>query len=312
MKSTTRTKPQTPPKESSAFIGLLSGWAQQGVESFFATQHILQDLAIRQNASVMHLLREQLSDPHHSSAKLLSELTGDGVTNFIEAQKVLLDLAQQQNKIVMTGVKERLGASARATATASVLQRSIESFIEMQQDFLKIAGRQTHAWLEAAETGKPFNGEHMVELAREGTENFVRAQKRFLDIVAEETQSATGEKRTHGAGKKAKQTDLSELTRQAVDSFVNAQKKLFDLAGHQLNVNVKAVGKVAPLLRPFPFVPLADLTREAVKSYADASKALMDVLLKGRNGHTRETKTEHRAKHPVGHVHSEAAHTVVA
>ena len=81
----------------SSFVSLLSGWAQQGVQSFFATQRILLDLAMRQNASVMHAIRQQLSDPHHSPTALLSEMTGEGMANFIEGQKVLLDLGQQQN-----------------------------------------------------------------------------------------------------------------------------------------------------------------------------------------------------------------------
>jgi hypothetical protein len=233
------------------------------------------------------------------------------VTNFIEAQKVLLDLAQQQNKIVMTGVKERVGDSATATAMTDLLRRSVETFIEMQQEFLKIAGRQTHTWLEAAKAGKPFKGEELVDLAREGTENFVRAQKRFLDVVAEETRKATGEKR-EGAGKKVKRTELSELARQATESFIDAQKKLFDVAGHQINVNVKAVGKAVDLVKPFPFVPLADLTRDGVKSYVDASKALLDVMTKRHDGHKHETKVEHRARRPVRRAKTEAAHAAVA
>lgn len=43
--------PRTHHGESS-FVSLLSGWAQQGVQSFFATQRILLDLAMRQNASL--------------------------------------------------------------------------------------------------------------------------------------------------------------------------------------------------------------------------------------------------------------------
>ena len=62
----------------SSFVSVLSGWAQQGVQSFFATQRILLDLAMRQNASVMHALRQQLSDPHHSPTALFSEMAGEG------------------------------------------------------------------------------------------------------------------------------------------------------------------------------------------------------------------------------------------
>jgi len=74
----------------SSFVNLLSGWAQQGVQSFFATQRILVDLAMRQNASLMHSLRQQLSDPNHSPTAILSEVTAEGMANFIEGQKVLL------------------------------------------------------------------------------------------------------------------------------------------------------------------------------------------------------------------------------
>ena len=82
------------PRETS-FVSILSGWAQQGVQSFFATQRILLDLVMRQNANVMHALRQQLSDPHHSPTAIMGEMAGEGINNFIEGQKVLLDLGKQ-------------------------------------------------------------------------------------------------------------------------------------------------------------------------------------------------------------------------
>src|ERR1700733_11616021 len=93
----------------SSFVSLLSGWAQQGVQSFFATQRILVDLAMRQNASLMQSVRQQLSDPQHSPTAILSEMTAESIANFIEGQKVLLELGQKQNEVLMTGVKERVG-----------------------------------------------------------------------------------------------------------------------------------------------------------------------------------------------------------
>src|ERR1039457_6709462 len=100
----------------SSFVNLLSGWAQQGVQSFFATQRILVDLAMRQNASLMHSVRQQLSDPNHSPTAILSEVTAEGIANFIEGQKVLLELGQKQNEILMNGVKERVGEWPAAEA----------------------------------------------------------------------------------------------------------------------------------------------------------------------------------------------------
>ncbi len=268
-----------------SFMSLLSGWAQQGVQSFFASQRIILDIAMRQNASVMHALRQQLSDPHHSPTAILSEMAGEGMNNFIEGQKVLLGLAQEHNEILMQGVKEHIGTSPAAHAVADLFQRSVDTFIEMQQEFLKIAGKQTHNWVEATKSGKPYQAEHVAELAREGMENFIKAQKQFLDIIADETAKATGAKRPNGAMKKMKKTEFSELTRQATNAFIEAQKKLFDVAGKQMNTNVKVAGKTLELLRPFPFLPLAELTREGVKSYVDAQKALMEVMLKHREEH---------------------------
>jgi hypothetical protein len=162
VKSETRTHPREP-----SFISILSGWARQGAQSLFATQRILLDLAMRQNANVMHALRQQLSDPHHSPTTILSELTGEGVANFIEGQKVLLDLAQEQHDILMHGVKGRIGTSPAAHAIADLLGRTVNTYLDMQQEFLKLVGKQTHTWVEAAKTGKPYQGERFVDLARE-------------------------------------------------------------------------------------------------------------------------------------------------
>lgn len=285
--------PRTRPRESS-FISVLSGWTQQGVQTFFATQRIILDLAMRQNANIMHAVREQLTDPHHSPTAILSEVAGEGVNNFIEGHKILLDLGKKQNEILMTGVKERIGDHPAAHALADLLSRSVDTFIHMQEEFLKIAGKQAHTWVEAAKAGKPYEAEHMVDLAREGMENFVKAQKQFLDVIADETAKATNGKKTEF--KRAKPTELSELAREATESLIGAQKKLVDLAGKQMNANVKTAGKALETMRPFPFVPLADLTREGVKSYVDAQKALMDAMVKPTGEHRIPGRPIHRPR----------------
>jgi len=253
-------------------------------------------------------VRQQLSDPHHSPTAILSEVAGEGVSNFIEGQKILLDLGQQQNELLMNGVKERVGDWPAVHAVTDLLRRSLDAFIDMQQEFLKIADKQTHTWVEATKTGKVYQGEHLMEMARESMENFVKAQKQFLDVVAEETAKATGGKHTNGAVKKMKNTELTELARQATKSFIDAQKKLADLAGQQMNSNLKTAGKTLESLTPFPFLPLAELTREGVQSYVDAQKSLMDVLMKSTNPPKHVVKTVHHAKRPVrGKKHAAAA-----
>ncbi len=277
----------------SSFVNLLSGWAQQGVQSFFATQRILLDLAMRQNASLMTSVRQQLSDPENSPTALFSEATAEGVTNFIEGQKILLELGQKQNEILMGGVKEQVGDCPTRIAAANLLERSIETFIGLQQEFLKIAGKQTHEWIASAKAGKPYDTEHLVETAREAMDHFVKTQKHFMDVIAEETKNAMGKTE---AAKKTKKTELAQIAREATESLIEAQKKLVDVAGKQMNAEVKTVGKAVELLRPLPFLPLAELTREGVKSYVDAQKALVDAVVKPNGQHKPGAKVEHRVK----------------
>jgi hypothetical protein len=298
--------PRTHSRESS-MVSLLSGWAQQGAQTLFATQRILIDLAMRQNASVMHAIREQLSDPLHSPTAILSEVTGDGLTNFLEGQKVLLNLGREQNELLMASVKERMGDWPAAHAMTDLLRRTVETFIDMQEEFLKIAGKQTQTWVDAAKAGKPYQPEQFVGLAREGMENFVRAQKQFLDVIAEESAKATGSKHANGAARKTKQTEVSELARKATESFIEAQKRLVDIAGRQVNANMKTAGKAMTLLRPFPSLPLSELTREAVKSYVEAQKALMDVVVKPPNATKTVGRAERHVRRPVKKAKAAAA-----
>jgi hypothetical protein len=270
--------------KDSSVLSLLSGWGQQGVQTLFATQRILLDLAMRQNASVMHAVRQQLSDPHRSPTAILSEVAEEGMTNFLEGQTILLELGKQQNEILMGGVKERVGDSPQGRALVDLLQRSVDNFIQMHEEYLKIASKRTHTWLESAKAGNPYQPEHAIDLAREAMENFAKAQKRFLDVIADETAKATGGKHTANTSKKTKPTELSELARRATDSLMEAQKRLVDVAGKQMNAGAQTAAKSLELLKPFPFLPFNELTREVVRSYVDAQKTLMDVVVKPPNG----------------------------
>ena len=289
-------KLKTPPLHSqeSSFVSALSGWMQQGVESFLATQRTLVDLVMSQNATAMDLLRGRLWDPDFRPAAAMTELVGNSTFNFIEAQKVLLQLAHQENEIVMTGVKDRVDASAAAAALTDLLRRSIDTCIELQQDFLKIASKRTHGWLDAVTAGKTCDGEGLVELAREGMDDFVHAQKKFLDVVAQETAAATNGK--EGASRKGRKAELPELARQATDSFISAQKKLLDVAGRQMNVNLKAASHTMNMIAPFPFLPIPDMTRKGVQSLVDAEKALLDAVTERRGVPKVVGKTVRRKK----------------
>lgn len=153
MKQTVKSKSSRTHSRDSSFLSLFSGLAEQSVQSLFVAQQSLLDVAIRQNADFMHSVRQQLAGPERSPSAFLGEVAGEGISHFMEAQKVLLDLGLKENEILMDGVKERLGERPAAHAYADLLRRSVATFIELQQEFLKIAEKQTQGWVEAAKTG---------------------------------------------------------------------------------------------------------------------------------------------------------------
>jgi hypothetical protein len=306
MKKHTKSGHSTPYGPSPTFISLLTGWVQQGVESFFATQRILVDVAMRQNAAATKTLREGIFDPEHSPVTILTELAMEGTSSFVEAQKILLNLAHQENEIMMNAGKERIAGSTRAVAMTDLVRRSLDTFIRMQQDFLTTTSKQTLHWLEAVKAGKGYENTHLVELAREGMETFVQAQKKFLDVIAQESAKATSGK--HEPAKAVKKTELSKLASEATNSFIDAQKRLLDVLSQQANVNLKAATQTMKLISSSRLLPMANLTGEGVKSFVTAEKALIESMIKPRDG----AKAERRPMHTVRHHKAGKARTAHA
>jgi hypothetical protein len=301
MKDTVKREPAATHARPSTFFSLLTGWVQQGVESFFATQRILMDVAMRQNATAMKALREGLADPEHSPMAILTELAVEGTSSFIEAQRILLNLAQKETDIVMDGVKERVTVLPPAVAMTELLRRSVDSFVEMQQEFLTIASKQSQKLIQKGE--RPC----MVEAAREAMDVFVKTQKNFLDMVAEEAQNMT-EGKIAPAARKAKKTELVKVAHDAANAYIDAQKKLLDVAGHQMNVNLQAVDRAITGVVPFR-LPIANITGEGVKSFVDAEKALIDSMMKRNVPKTavHTTKSTRTRKSAHARVHAATA-----
>ena len=273
MKKEAKTEPQA---RESSFINLLSGWVQQGVENFFATQRILVDLAMRQSGTVIDVLREKLTAPDFQPVAVAKEFAGEGLTNFIEGQKLLLGLVQHENEILATGVKERIGGFAVTDALINTMHRGIDTFVEMQMEYLKNAGKQVHERLTAIKAGDEYEAETVIELARSGLENFVRAQKKFLHVVAEETSKLTAGKKA--VATKAKKTEMTKLAEEAADTFIDAQKKLMDVAARQIHVSLKAAGTAAKMMPTVPYREIPDLTREGFRSFVEAEKTVIESV----------------------------------
>ena len=264
----------------SSFLTLLSGWVQQGVENLFATERVLVDLAMRKTSDAMKSMRDGVSAAENSPVAILTELAVEGTSSFVEAQRILLNLAQHENDIVMGGVKERVSASVPATATADLVRRTVDTFLDMHREFLKITSKQTLDWLQQASKGK-VSGTHAADLAREAMGTFVDAQKKFLDVVAQETTRLTSG-RSEKAAHAVKKTELAKLARDASGAFIEMQKKMLDIAGQQMNVNLKVATRALEVIKPFRLLPMANFTGEGVKRFVDAEQALIGSMIKPR------------------------------
>lgn len=238
--------------------------------------------------------------PHdeHSPLAMLTELAVEGTSSLVEAQRTLLDLAQQENEIILNGVKERIGGFLPAVAITDLVRRSLDTLIGMQQELLTTTSKQTLQLLEPEKTGK-IRTAHMVEFAREGVESFTRAQKKFLDLVAEEAARVTNGKQPHDG--KVKKTELTKLAREAGNSFIEAQKRLLDVMGQQMNVNLDVATRSLGMMSPSRLLPMANLTGEGVRNFMNAESSLIGSFIKpgkkvvGRAKPSRRSTT-HRPK----------------
>jgi hypothetical protein len=307
MPAKAKSEPAATRHEASSPFSLLTDWARQGTENFFASQRILLDLVMRQNANAMTAIQDRLSAVRNVPVAAFTEMIGEGVSNLIAVDRVLLHLAQRENEIVVGALQERTGNSAPASAMTNVIRRSIDTFVEMQLHFLTLVGKQADLWVDAAKSGKPFDGKALPEMARESVENFVRAQKKYLDVVAEETANLTN----GVTNPKQKKTDLPELAREATEAFIDAQKKVLDVYAQQGDVNLKAARTAFQALNPFQPEILKEFSRNTVENFVTAEKALLDMMAKParatHNGeHQPPKKTPPHAKRPA--AQHEAVH----
>ena len=207
----------------------------------------------------------------------------------------MLALVQHENEILATGVRERVGGFVVTDALVSTIHRSIDTFVEMQLEYLKSASKHVHGRLAAVKAGEEYEGDTGVELAREALENFVQAQKKFLHVVAEETSHLTGGKEAPIG--KFKKRELTELAKQAADSFIDAQKKLMDVAARQIHVSLKAAGTAAKMVPTVPYRDIPDLTREGFRSFVEAEKAVLESVTRRPEPRKAPAKGARRVQH---------------
>jgi hypothetical protein len=298
-------EPASTRHQATSPFSLVSEWARQGTQSFFATQRILLDLVMRQNANTMTAIRERLAQVRTVPAEAMTEMAGEGVSNMIAAERVLLHLAQRENEILAGAVQERVGNSPPVSAVTNAIRRSIDNLVDMQLHFLTIAAKQADLWVDSAKSGKPFDGKALPEVVRESMETFVRAQKKFLDVIAEETTNWTEGVTNHKTGRK---TELAELARDASEAYIDAQKKVLDVVAQQGEVNLRTARSIFDVLNPIQPAILKEFSRNTVESFVNAEKALLDIV----NRPSRTAEEHHAPKGPARHKRAAKRHSATA
>jgi hypothetical protein len=223
-----------------------------------------------------------------SPLAVLTELAVEGTSSLVDAQRAFLHLAQQENDIICNGVKERIGGFMPAVAMTGLVQRSLDTLIDMQQELLTTTSKQTLQWLESEKTEKGGRAAQLADFAREGVETFTRAQKKFLEAVAQETATAT--KKPHNAAP-AKKTELAQLAREAGNAFIEAQKRLLDVMGQQMNVNLDAATRTMELMAPSELWPMASKTGERMKNFFDTETSMIGSIIKPQKKEAGRVKT---------------------
>jgi hypothetical protein len=238
--------------------------------------------------------------PHDEQSPLaiLTELAVEGTSSLVESQRTLLSLAQQENDIVLNGIKDRIGGFLPAIAMTDLVRRSLDTLLGMQQELLTTTSKQTLEWLqsERAQTGK--GAAPLVEFAREGVETFTRAQKKFVEVLAQEAGRAASGKKEY-EDKAAKRTELIHLAREAGNAFIGAQKRLLDVFGQQMNVNIDATTRAIEMVAPARLVPVANVTTKGVRDFVNAEKSLIGSMIKPKKvvGHAKTKRARTTRRH---------------
>jgi len=235
------------------------------------------------------------SHPEASPLSLLTELAVEATSSVVETQRTVLDLVKQEKDILFNGVKERIGF-APAAAVTELVRSGIDTGIGLQQQLLTETSKQTLGWLQSEKGRKGDRTARAIQLAHDAVETCTRAQKEFLDVVAEESRKAMDYKHQT---KPAKKTEIARLAGEAANAFIEAQKKLLDVFGQQMNVNFDVAARSLEMTSLTRLLPLTSITGESLKTFLDGQTSLLGSLVPHKKASVHAPKPRRRAKRQI-------------
>jgi hypothetical protein len=162
----------------------------------------------------------------------------------------------------------------------------------MHQELLTATSKQTVQWLQS-ENEQDESTAQLIDFVQEGVDAFTKAQKNFLDVVAQETGKISGGK---GHVEGARKAEVAELAHEAGTAFIEAQKRLLDVMGQQMNVSLDATTKALKLISPSRLQPLATMAGERVRDFVDAESSLIGSLRAPRKTATAQKRSSRARK----------------
>jgi hypothetical protein len=222
-----------------------------------------------------------------SPASTLAGWARQGLESFVATQKILLDLAAQQNSLALGFVRERMNFSPLRPLTAIVdlAGQGLANFVAAQKILLDLAAEENGLMLQGVRDGLGLTGTPalMTDAIREGVDEFVGMQKKFLDMVDAQAQAAVG---VITEGKPYEGKSVAEVTRQGLENFVHTQKKFLELVTDAANYGKG--GQKA--LKPVAHRKVSTTVQEGVDKFVDAQKKLLDVAAKQIEGAMKTTE----------------------
>jgi hypothetical protein len=209
-----------------------------------------------------------------SWADMVGEWIRQGTEGFIATQKILLDLAAQQNALALTILRERLGllSPAPVGAIVDMAGKGVKNFLEAQQVVLDIVIKQNEILsegLKPAITGSAVEG--LAEVVHQGFDNFVTAQKQFLEFFQAETEGAV---KDFTDGKRFDTARLSDLAREGMRNFLQSQQRFLAIVEEQITKKEETA--------PVPDdqrkrVDLFDMAKQSIDAFVKAQERLLDL-----------------------------------
>jgi hypothetical protein len=220
---------------------------------------ILLDLAADESAVMTDALKEALR--LRPSFAALVDLIPRGVGTLIEMHKHLLDMVAGQTRELVEAYKEDKPLMA-GTRLSKFTRQSIESFIETQKTFLDQVAEQVNIATQGKEpkATRRERSKVLTQLAREGVEKFIDAQRGLLEVTMERME---GPERVRT--KPVPRTSLAAMARESVQNFTTAQKSLLDLALKPIAMPVEPEKKPRPAARRRQKARVAENPRAARK-----------------------------------------------